>query len=88
MHGEYVDKICALAGKESGVSRRTTDTAASAQAAWQPSSRVLALSTEQVAELRTRLNVVVEEGAAEGKPVTVAPVESFDDMVRFRAAGF
>ena len=83
MHGEYVAKMCALAGKESGASRRTADTAASAQAAWQPSSRVLALSPEQVAELRTRLNVVVEEGAADGKPVTVAPVESFDDMVRF-----
>ena len=82
MHGEYVGRMCALAGKDSGVSRRTADSAASAQAAWQPSSRVLALSPEQVAELRTRLNVVVEDGAAADKPVTVAPVESFDDMVR------
>jgi hypothetical protein len=43
---------------------------------------VLALTPAQVAELRKRLNVVVEEDAA-GKSVTVAPVESFDDMVCF-----
>ena len=71
-----------LAGKEGGVSRRTPDAAASAQATWQPSARVLALSPEQVADLRKRLNVLVEEGAAADKPVTIPPVESFDDMVR------
>jgi hypothetical protein len=49
-------------------------------AKWQPSLRVLAMSEKMVADVRTRLNLLVEVGdAAEPAP---GPIESFDDMVR------
>lgn len=45
---------------------------------WQPSERVLALTPEQVDDIRQRLNVTVESGA--GNEAVLAPVESFLDM--------
>lgn len=47
---------------------------------WKPSETVLALTPEQVEEVRKRLNVNVEVEA--GQPPAAAPIESFDDMVR------
>lgn len=47
---------------------------------WKPSERVQALTEEQIAEIRQRLNVTVDVG--EGQPPTASPIESFHEMVR------
>lgn len=61
-------------------------------AQWQPSERIQAMTPEQIADARERLNVAVDDDpttadAAEGSgdastSNNVAPIESFDDMVR------
>lgn len=48
-------------------------------AQWTPSERVQALTSEQIDEIKQRLNVTVEVEDGESSPV--APIESFKDMV-------
>ena len=50
---------------------------------WKPSERVQALTTEQIVDIRQRLNVQVTDDP--DMPPAVAPIESFKDMVRPRA---
>lgn len=47
---------------------------------WQPSDRMLSLNAEQILDIRSRLNVVVEVPA--GQPDCATPIESFKEMVR------
>eukprot|EP00955_Chlamydomonas_euryale_P105986 365674-Chlamydomonas_euryale.AAC.3 len=47
--------------------------------AWTPSERVTALSAEQIADIRQRLNVTVVVGP--DQPPAMPPIESFQDMV-------
>lgn len=54
-------------------------------AQWQPSERVQALSQEQIAEIRDRLNVDVE--VPEGEEIAAAPIESFKEMVGIAVCG-
>jgi hypothetical protein len=53
-------------------------------ATWTPPASLSSLSGEQVEAVRQRLNVLVEPSP--GQAVPPGPVESFDDMVRERAA--
>ena len=46
---------------------------------WKPSDRVQALTEEQILDIRQRLNVQVTDDPE--MPATVAPIESFKDMV-------
>ncbi len=52
---------------------------------WQPSERILAMTQQQIVDARERLNVTVDgdpsSSGADGAD-DVAPIESFDDMVR------
>jgi hypothetical protein len=50
--------------------------------AWQPSARVQALTPEQIADIRQRLNITVDVGASD-QPAP-PPIESFQEMVRLR----
>ncbi|MEW5298857.1 MAG: hypothetical protein WDW36_001934 [Sanguina aurantia] len=45
---------------------------------WQPSDRMLSLNAEQIIDIRSRLNVVVEVPA--GQPDCATPIESFKEM--------
>jgi ATP-dependent RNA helicase DDX5/DBP2 len=54
-------------------------------APWKPSERVQALTDEQILEIRQRLNVQVTDDP--DMPMTVAPIESFKDMVSVRPHG-
>lgn len=47
---------------------------------WKASERVTALTDEQIADIRQRLNVTVV--VQEGEQPAIAPIESFQDMVR------
>eukprot|EP00877_Chromochloris_zofingiensis_P000286 jgi/Chrzof1/10258/Cz04g34160.t1 len=58
--------------------RRSGQPAEVVMAQWQPSERVQALSQEQIAEIRDRLNVDVE--VPEGEEIAAAPIESFKEM--------
>lgn len=51
---------------------------------WKPSERIQAMTDEQIRDTRERLNVTVESdtNSEEGTKQDVAPIESFDDMVR------
>jgi ATP-dependent RNA helicase DDX5/DBP2 len=46
---------------------------------WKPSERVLALTEEQISDIKQRLNVTVE--VPEGQPPAASPIESFQEMV-------
>lgn len=50
-------------------------------ATWLPSERVQGLSEDQVKDIRQRLNVTIQ--IADGQPAVPAPIESFQEMVRF-----
>lgn len=65
------------------ISRRPSDIKSSGPAEavwakWEPSDRVKRLQTEQILDVRQRLNVVVE--VSTGTPPCPPPVESFEDM--------
>ena len=49
-------------------------------AAWKPSERVLGFTEEQIADIRTRLNVLVDIGPT--NQAAPPPIESFVEMVR------
>lgn len=63
---------------------RDTKQGGAAASSWRPSQRVIDMTDDQIAEIRTRLNVTVENGddGTGSTGLKGAPVESFHDMVR------
>ena len=67
-----------MGGRTMGSSNRLSEMATPQFAAWKPSDRVMGFTDEQIADIRSRLNVLVEAGANQAAP----PIESFAEMVR------
>ena len=70
-----------LRGPPPSRARESPNTPATVFAAWEPSQRVKELNKEQVAEIRGRLNLTVEDGdTKQTLPSCPPPIESFEDM--------
>lgn len=69
-----------MGGRGMGSSNRLSEMAAPQFAAWKPSERVMGFNEEQIADIRSRLNVLVDAGKNQSAP---PPIESFAEMVRF-----